>query len=127
MPWQTTAVEAARKVAQSKAAQSKTAKAAGTFVAGVVGKEAQERVRGGISSRGHRRLAIDLARQVKGKYSAGTVVAGKRRYVVWKDGKPIDCFPPIDGKLADRWELQDFNTELLRDPRVERRSVRRQK
>lgn len=69
-----------------------------------------------------RRMAIDDATQVQGKYSRRTIVCGRRRYVVWKDGVPQRAYPPLTaeelagGQLAELPELQDFNPTLLIDP-----------
>ena len=69
-----------------------------------------------------RRMAIADARQIQGKYSRGTIVCGRRRYVVWKHGSPQRAYPPVneselDGlRLSQLPELQDFNERLLIDP-----------
>jgi hypothetical protein len=75
-----------------------------------------------VSRWSSRKNALQLARQIRGQYSEGTVVAGRQRYVVWKEGKPVDCFPPLTGAdlnggpLAERIELQDLDPALLKDP-----------
>jgi hypothetical protein len=57
-----------------------------------------------------------------GKYSRKTIVCGRRRYVVWKDGVPQRAYPPLAAEelagrsLAELPELQDFNPTLLIDP-----------
>ena len=40
-------------------------------------------------SRSGRLLAIRLARQIQGRYSEGTIIAGTPHHVVWKDGVPL--------------------------------------
>ena len=63
------------------------------------------------TDRKHRRLAMDLARQIGGKVSLGTVIAGERYYVVWRGDVPVDCFPVLlktAGALAERPELSGF-------------------
>src|SRR5205823_268388 len=71
----------------------------------------------------HRRMAIDHALQVQGHYSRRTIVLGKRRYVVWKNGVAVECYPQMTPQelngtaLDDLPELQDFNPELLVGPK----------
>lgn len=63
------------------------------------------------NNRKHRRLAMDLARQIGGEVSLGTVIAGERYYVVWRGDVPVDCFPALPktaGPLAERPELSGF-------------------
>ena len=64
-------------------------------------------------------LAIKLARQIKGRYSADTIIDGKPHHVVWKDGVPIEAFPHVDD-LELRPELRDFDERLMKTPPVER-------
>jgi hypothetical protein len=72
----------------------------------------------------HRRMAVDHALQVQGRYSRRTIVLGTRRYVVWKDGSAVACYPPmtpeeLNGRTLEQLpELQDFNPELLVDPKL---------
>jgi hypothetical protein len=65
-----------------------------------------------------RRLAEALAHQVAGaKISYGTVIGGRRHFVVWLDDAPLQAFPAdVEGDLASVPELQHFNPELLCDP-----------
>ena len=61
--------------------------------------------------REHRCLAMDLARQIGGQVSLGTVIARERYYVVWRGDVPVDCFPGLPktaGALTERPELSGF-------------------
>ena len=61
--------------------------------------------------RKHRRLAMDLARQIGGQVSVRAVIAGDRYYVVWRGDKPVDTFPALPktaGPLNERPELTGF-------------------
>jgi hypothetical protein len=63
------------------------------------------------ANRKHRRLAMDLARQIGGEVSVRTVIAGDRYYVVWRGDKPVDTFPALPktvGPLNERPELIGF-------------------
>ena len=64
-------------------------------------------------------LAIRLARQIQGRYSEDTIIAGKPHHVVWKDGVPVEAFPPVED-LELRPELRDFDQRLLKVPPPER-------
>lgn len=81
------AVEAAKKAAKNKELQ----KAAAGTAAGVGKKWGGTAMAG----RRNRKQAHALARQVGGKYSEGTIIAHKEYLVVWKDGQPLACFPPL--------------------------------
>ena len=100
----------AANAAVKKAATKATEKAAETAVGGVAtsgGNFVTQRRANGKN----KRLAFDLATQIGGSYSARTVIAGERYFVVWRGDQPIDTFPPIPrnlGPLAERPELQDF-------------------
>lgn len=108
------AAEAAKKAAKNKDFQ----KAAAGTAAGAGKKWGGTTMAG----RRNRKQAHALARQVGGKYSEGTIIAYQEYLVVWKDGQPLACFPPLtseqlNGKaLCDFEELQGFNESLLRDP-----------
>ena|SRR5215211_1871912 len=91
------------------------ATAAGTAAARKIGPIAEQRYGTWRDRRIDRDRAIRLARQVKGRYSEGTIIDGERHFVVWKDGAPINAFPHVDD-LRDRPELRDFNPELTREP-----------
>lgn len=63
------------------------------------------------ADRKNKGLAFDLAKQTAGSYSARTVIAGERYFVVWRRDEPIEAFPPLPrslGLLSERPELQDF-------------------
>jgi hypothetical protein len=64
---------------------------------------------------GMRERAIRQAREIGGRYGEATI--GQRRYwVVWKDGKPINSFPSLDGDLGEKLSLHD--QARLRDPQT---------
>jgi hypothetical protein len=71
-----------------------------------------------MAVRAQRRLAEALAHQIDGaKISYGTVIGGRRHFVVWLDDKPVQVFPAdIPGDLAAVPELEHFNRGLLHDP-----------
>jgi hypothetical protein len=71
-----------------------------------------------MSTRAQRRLAEALAHQIDGaKISYGTVIGGRRHFVVWADDAPVQVFPAdVDGDLAAVPELKRFNRALLREP-----------
>ena len=79
-------------------------------------RERYERWRG---ARDGRDRAIKLARQIRGRWSADTIIAGDPHYVVWKDGVPVEAFPPV-ADLELRPELRDFEERLMRVPPPER-------
>jgi len=64
----------------------------------------------------------DVSRQVGGQYSEGAIVAGERRYIVWHDEVPVDCFPSLgdDRGLATRVELKNFPETPTKTPPSER-------
>jgi hypothetical protein len=64
-------------------------------------------------------LAVRLARQIQGRYSADTIIGGKPHHVVWKDGVPVEAFPHVTD-LELRPELRDFDQRLLKVPPPER-------
>jgi hypothetical protein len=99
-----------------KMAAKKVAVTVGTLVLGGAIGQAGERANAALSRRSDKQKAIDLARQVGGKFSERTIVAGIRRYVVWKNGTPMRSFPHFDGELASQPELQSLPPELLKDP-----------
>jgi hypothetical protein len=70
------------------------------------------------STRLQRRLAEALAHQIEGaKISHGTVIGGRRHFVVWLDDAPVQVFPAdVEGDLAAVPELKHFNRALLREP-----------
>jgi hypothetical protein len=109
-----TAINLAKKAANNKEVQKGAAAAAlwvGKLAGGVM-----------MATRRNRKQAQALARQVGAKYSEGTIIANRERFVVWKAGKAIACFPPLTpeqlngGKLCDCDELQGFDKSLLKAP-----------
>ena len=72
----------------------------------------------------YRDRALKLARQIDGRLSEDTIVAGEPHFVVWKDGTPVQAFPPVDD-LASRPELTAFDSRLARHPAQPRRRLRR--
>jgi hypothetical protein len=112
---------AARAVARNKAVQGAAAAAAAKLASNAEPalRERYERWSGGRSGR---MLAIRLARQIQGRYSEGTIIGGKPHYVVWKDGVPLEAFPPVED-LELRPELRDFDQRLLKVPPPERRRL----
>jgi hypothetical protein len=69
------------------------------------------------SLRRDREHAERLARQVGGKLAEVSLCGSREVHlVVWKDGLPFSAYPPVEGELADRPELQEIPEELLYDP-----------
>jgi len=62
-----------------------------------------------------REHAIKLARQMAGRVSEDTIIDGEPHVVVWKDGRPIQAFPPV-ADLAERPELIGFDERLAQEP-----------
>ena len=120
-----TVVTAARAVARNPAVRgvAATAAARGAARAEPLLRERYERWRG---ARADRDLAIKLARQIRGRWSEDTIIAGTPHYVVWKDGVPVEAFPPV-ADLELRPELRDFDERLAKPPPEpsERRRPRR--
>jgi hypothetical protein len=110
---------AARAAARNKVVQG-IAASAGAAAAKHVGPIAQQRYGTWRDRRVDRDRAIKLARQTKGRYSQDTIIDGEPHFVVWKHGKPVQAFPPVD-ELATRPELQDFDERLAREPPRQRR------
>jgi hypothetical protein len=109
---------AARAVARNKAVQGAAATAAARLAARAE-PALRERYDRWSGSRADRLLAIRLARQIQGRYSADTIIAGKPHYVVWKDGVPVEAFPPVED-LELRPELRGFDERLMKVPPPER-------
>jgi len=109
---------AARAVARNRAVRAAAATAAAQAAARAepVLRERYERWRGG---RADHDLAVKLARQIRGRYSEDTIIAGRPHHVVWKDGVPVEAFPPV-ADLELRPELRDFDERLLKVPPPER-------
>jgi hypothetical protein len=110
-------VEAARAVARNKAVQG-TAAAAAARLASRAEPALRERYDRWSGSRTDRLLAIRLARQIQGRYSENTIIAGTPHHVVWKDGVPVEAFPHVDD-LELRPELRDFDERLQQVPPLE--------
>ena len=112
-------VNTARAVARNKAVRAAAATAAARLAtrAEPVLRDRYERWSAG---RGDRVLAIRLARQIRGRWSEDTIIAGKPHHVVWKDGMPVEAFPPVSD-LELRPELRDFDPALQKVPPPERR------
>jgi hypothetical protein len=111
------AAAAARAVARNKAVRRAATVAAVKLAANAEPalRERYDRWSGGRSGR---LLAIRLARQIQGRYSEGTIIGGKPHHVVWKDGVPLEAFPPVEDL-----ELRDFDQRLLKVPPPERRRL----
>jgi hypothetical protein len=114
---------AARAVARNRAVRAAAATAAAKAAARAepVLRERYGRWRGG---RADRELAIKLARQIRGRYSEDTIIGGRPHHVVWKDGVPVEAFPPV-ADLELRPELRDFDERLMKvpPPAAERRRL----
>lgn len=117
------AVELARRAAGSKPVKSagtKTGEALVKSVAGAITAGGGATVARRIAERRNRRLAVDLAGQIGGTYSEGTVIAGDRYFVVWQGETPFDVFPALPKglePLAERRELQDYQGARSTPPR----------
>jgi hypothetical protein len=107
-------VTAARAVANNRAVRGVAATAAARAAARAepVLRERYDRWRG---TRADRDLAIKLARQIRGRWSEETIIDGTPHYVVWKEGVPIQAFPPV-ADLELRPELRDFDAALAKEP-----------
>ena len=111
----------ARAAARNKAVQGAAAAAAAKLAANAE-PALRERYDRWSGARANRLLAIRLARQIQGRYTADTIIAGTPHYVVWKDGVPVEAFPPVED-LELRPELRDFDQRLLKVPPPERRRL----
>jgi hypothetical protein len=110
---------AARAAARNKAVRG-IALSAGAAAARRARPIAEQRYESWRDRRVNRDKAIKLARQVGGSYSQDTIIEGEPHFVVWRDGMPVQAFPPVRD-LADRPELAGFDRKLLRDPPAGRR------
>jgi hypothetical protein len=114
-------VSAARSItaAAKAAAQNKTVQAlaasAGAAAAKKVGPMVQERYGTWRDRRVDRDRAIKLARQMGGRVSEDTIIAGRPHFGVWKDGRPVQAFPAVEA-LAERPELVGFDAQLATEP-----------
>jgi hypothetical protein len=115
------AAAAARALARNRAVRAAAAATAAKLATNAE-PALRERYDRWSGSRSGRLLAIRLARQIQGRYSEGTIIAGKPHHVVWKDGVPLEAFPPVED-LELRPELRDFDQRLLKVPPPERRRL----
>jgi hypothetical protein len=113
-------IAAMAKAAMKNKAVRGVAVSAGAAAAKRVGPIAQERYGTWRNRRVYRDRAVKLARQIGGRYSEDTIIAGEPHFVVWKDGKPVQAFPSVDG-LEQRPELAGFDQALARAPAPLRR------
>jgi hypothetical protein len=113
-----TIVTAARAVSRNKAVRAVAATAAAKAAtrAEPLLRERYDRWQG---SRVGRDRAVKLARQIRGRFSEDTIIGGEPHYVVWKDGVPVEAFPPV-ADLELRTELRDFDERLAKEPPPER-------
>jgi hypothetical protein len=70
-------------------------------------------VQGRIEAVGDRQQAIRKARMTGGAFGSW-IAEGRTRYVVFKDGQPIDAFPALEGDLASA--LRHYDRARLRRP-----------
>jgi hypothetical protein len=106
---------AARAAARNKTVQ-RIAMAAGVAAAKRGSPVVQARYEAWRDRRIDRDRAVKLARQIQGRYSEDTIIDGRPHFVVWKDGEPVQAFPPVDD-LAGRPELRGFDSSLAKEPR----------
>ena len=116
----------AKRVAGNKAVKKAVINAGENAVSAAVAGTTKSAIKSGSTyparrreDRKHRRLATDLARQIDGQVSLGTVIADARYHVVWQGDEPVRCFPALPknlGPLNERFELPSS---------VERRAPRR--
>jgi hypothetical protein len=109
---------AARAVARNKAVQGAAA-AAAAKAATRAEPLLRERFDRWSGRRVDRDRAIKLARQIRGRWSEHTIIGGEPHHVVWKDGVPVEAFPPV-ADLELRPELRDFDEHLAKAPPPER-------
>jgi hypothetical protein len=114
----TAVANAARAVARNKAVRGAAA-AAAARLATRAEPALRDRYERWSGARADRLLAIRLARQIQGRWSENTIIAGRPHHVVWKDGVPLEAFPPVED-LELRPELRDFDPQLLKVPPPER-------
>jgi hypothetical protein len=110
---------AAKAAAQNKAIRG-LAMSAGAAAAKHGAPVAQRRYAAWRDRRIDRDRAVKLARQIQGRYSEDTIIDGRPHFVVWKEGEPIQAFPPVED-LAGRPELRGFDPGLAKEPRKARK------
>jgi hypothetical protein len=113
-----TLVTAARAAANNRAVRA-VAGAAAAKAATRAEPVLRERYDRWSSRRFDRDRAIKLARQIRGRWSEDTIIGGEPHFVVWKDGVPVEAFPPVED-LEVRPELRDFDEGLAKAPPPER-------
>ena len=134
MVWKVIAVEVAvkgaatvgRKLWEIEAVKKTVTTAAGSVALTAVAG-APERGNTYLADRKRRRLAMDLARQIGGRVSVSTVIAGDRYDVVWRGDEPVGIFPALPenlGPLNERFELTSFVGHRVR-PRDKRHRLAR--
>jgi hypothetical protein len=109
-----TIAAAARAAARNTTVRALAA-SAGAAAVKHAGPVAQRRYGAWRDRRVQRDRAIKLARQMGGRVSEDTIIDGEPHVVVWKDGRPVQAFPPVEG-LAGRLELQGFDDRLASEP-----------
>ena len=73
---------------------------------------------------GDREKAIRRATEMEGGQVSECTLAGRRHWVVWREGEPLEAYPPFEGNLAD--ELRHYRRDRLRRPEdLARHKVRR--
>jgi hypothetical protein len=115
-------VGAVRKAASNKTVRRVAAPAA-LAAARHVGPIAQQRYGAWRDRRVYRDRAVKLARQLGGRLSEDTIIDGEPHFVVWKEGRPVQAFPPVDD-LAERPELAGFDPKYARKPAEPRQRPR---
>jgi hypothetical protein len=113
---------AAKAAARNKTVRRMAAPAA-IAAAKHVGPIAQQRYGEWRDRRVYRDRAVKLARQIGGRLSEDTIIAGEPHFVVWQDGKPVQAFPHVDD-LEGRRELAGFDPIYARAPRQPRKPPR---
>jgi hypothetical protein len=109
-----TIAAAARAAARNKTVQGLAA-SAGAAAATRVGPAVQQRYGAWRDRRVARDTAMKLARQLGGRVSEDTIIDGRPHVVVWRDGRPVAAFPPVED-LANRPELAGFDDSLTAEP-----------
>ncbi len=71
-----------------------------------------------------REKAIRRAAEMEGGQVSECTLGGRRHWVVWREGEPVEAHPPFEGNLAD--ELRHYRRDRLRRPEdLARYKVRR--
>lgn len=107
-------VRAGKAAAQNRVIRSVAASAAAAAAARA-GPILTDRYDKWSTRRRDRDRAIKLARQIRGRVSADTIIGGEPHFVVWKDGRAVEAFPAVPD-LAARPELRDFDPALAHEP-----------